>query len=145
MFGFSANNASRSFRDNVSSTHGVIVRMVASDGRSDVKSDSPKNSPSVRSAIRKSLPCTPLLNTSTCPCAITKNLLRSSPSTSSLFPIGTFSTRKDPDMRSRMVSGNRENNGTRRRALAGNDTPSSRTSTAIRSALASSTLVRLTR
>ena len=81
---------SRSLRDRVKSTQGVIVRTVTSEGLSETRSVSPKNSPSVSSAIRRLLPCTPLLRTSTCPWAMMKNLLRSSPSTISLLPSETI-------------------------------------------------------
>ena len=84
--GSSPSTASRSLRDSVNSTQGVIVRTVTSEGLSETRSVSPKNSPSVSRAIRRSLPCTPLLSTSTCPWAMMKNLLRSSPSTISLLP-----------------------------------------------------------
>ena len=77
--GSSPSTASRSLRDRVSRTQGVIVRTVTSEGLSETRSVSPKYSPSVSRAMRRSLPCAPLLKTSTCPWAMMKNLLRSSP------------------------------------------------------------------
>ncbi len=93
---FSAKTASRSLRDNVRRTQGVVVRTVTSDGLSETKSVSPKNSPSVSSAIRRLLPWTPFERTSTCPCAMIKNLLRSSPSTINLLPSDTSSVLNRP-------------------------------------------------
>ena len=71
----SPSTASRSLRERVSRMQGVMVRTVTSDGLSETRSVSPKNSPSVSRAIRRSLPWAPLLSTSTCPWAIMMNLL----------------------------------------------------------------------
>ena len=81
----------------------MIVRTVTSDGLSETRSVSPKYSPSVSRAIRRSLPWTPLLRTSTCPWAMMKNLLRSSPSTISLLPSETSSVLKRLAMRAMIV------------------------------------------
>ncbi len=70
--------------------------MVTDEGWSETRSVSPKCSPSVSNAIRKSVPCAPLLRTSTCPWARMKNLLPSSPSPISLLPIDTCSFRTVP-------------------------------------------------
>ena len=59
--GVSPSTASRSLRDRVSRMQGVMVRTVTSEGLSETSSVSPKNSPSVNRAIRRSLPWTPLL------------------------------------------------------------------------------------
>ena len=122
-----------------------MVRTVTSDGLPDTRSVSPKYSPSVSKAIRRSLPWAPLLRTSTCPWAMMKNLLRSLPSTISLLPSDTSSVLKRLAMRATIVSGSRENKGTLRSTSGEKEAPSSVTSTAIRSALGNSTLVRLTR
>src|SRR5580704_3575980 len=74
-----------------------------------------------------------------------KNLLRSSPSTSTLLPSDTSSVLNRPAMRPTIESGNRENSGTLRSASGANDATPPETSTPIRSALLNSTLVRLTR
>src|SRR5579863_5977793 len=124
---------------------GVIVRIVTSEGLSDTSSASPKNSPSVNRAMRRLLPCTPLLKTSTCPWAMMKNLLRSVPSTISSLPSETSSVLKRPAMRAMMASGSLENSGTLRRASGINVATFPDTSISIRSAFGNSTLVRLTR
>ncbi len=74
-----------------------------------------------------------------------KNLLRSSPSTISLLPSETSSVLKRLAMRPMIASGSFENSGTLRSASGGNEAAAPETSTPIRSALGSSTLVRLTR
>ena len=74
-----------------------------------------------------------------------KNLLRSSPSTISLLRSETSSVLKRPAMRLMIASGSLENSGTLRSASDGSENAPSRNSTPIRSALLSSTLVRLTR
>ena len=124
---------------------GVIVRTVTSEGLSETRSVSPKYSPSVNRAIRRSLPCAPLLRTSTWPCAMMKNLLRSVPSTSSGLPSETSSVLKLLAMRPRMASGSFENSGTLRSVSGEKETLPPETSMPIRSALGSSTFVRLTR
>ena len=123
----------------------MIVRTVMSAGPSETSSVSPKYSPSVKSAIRRSLPWTPLLKTSTCPWAMMKNLLRSSPSTMSLLPKETVSVLKRLAIRAMMSSGSCENRGTLRNASGGNEAVSPEMSTPMRSALLNSTFVRLTR
>ncbi len=104
----------------------MIVRTVTSEGLSETRSVSPKNSPSVSRAIRRSLPWTPLLSTSTCPWAMMKNLLRSSPSTISLLPSETSSVLKRLAMRPMIASGSFENSGTLRSDSGGNEAAAAR-------------------
>ena len=74
-----------------------------------------------------------------------KNLLPSSPSTTSLFPIETCSVRNRVVIREVMAVGRPEKSGTLRSESGDNVGSPFSNSTAIRSALLSSTLVRLTR
>ena len=74
-----------------------------------------------------------------------KNLLRSSPSTRSLLPSETSSVLKRLAMRETMASGSLEKSGTLRSDSGANEAVPSETSMPIRSALGSSTFVRLTR
>src|SRR5580658_4229235 len=74
-----------------------------------------------------------------------KNLLRSSPSTKSLLPRETSSVLKRLAMRLMIASGSFEKSGTLRSDSGGNEAAAPETSTPIRSALGSSTFVRLTR
>src|SRR5580693_822260 len=87
----------------------------------------------------------PLLSTSTCPWAMMKNLLRSSPSTRSLLPSDTSSVLKRLAIRVMLASGSLEKRGTLRSDSDGNEAVSPDASTPMRSALGSSTLVRVTR
>ena len=113
--GCSPRLASRSFLDRVSSIQGVRVRTEISEGLSETKSVSPKNSPSESKASRKSLPCTPLLRTSTCPCAMMKNFERSSPSRIKLLPSETSSTLNRGTNLDKTELDNPEKSGTLRR------------------------------
>ena len=74
-----------------------------------------------------------------------KNLLKSLPSTISLLPRETSSVLKRLAIRAMMASGSFENSGTLRSASGCKEATLPDRSTPIRSALGSSTLVRLTR